>query len=127
MKTIREGSAFRTAWDALILAFIAAVFSIIPIFGTILSSIPSVGDALTQSFTLGFLVLLWIVVIHLIEANILNPKIIGTSARIHPVFVVLALVAGEYAYGLFGALLAVPVFSIFQTLFLYFRSKSYPE
>ncbi len=112
---------------AVTLAMIATVFSLVPIFGTIISSIPSVGIALTQSFSLGVLVLLWITIIHLIEANLLNPKIIGTSAKIHPVLVVFALVAGEYAYGLFGALLAVPVFSIFQTLFLYFRQKAYPE
>lgn len=112
---------------AVILALIATVFSLIPIFGTILSSIPSIAIAMTQSFTLALLVLLWIIIIHLIEANFLNPKIIGTSAHIHPVLVVFALVAGEYAYGLFGALLAVAVFSIFQTLFLYFRAKAYPE
>lgn len=112
---------------AIILALIATVFSLIPIFGTILSSIPSVGIGLTTSFTLGLLVLIWIIIIHLIEANILNPKIMGTAAHIHPVMVVFALVAGEYTYGLFGALLAVPVFSIFQTLFLYFREKAYPK
>lgn len=112
---------------AFILALIATVFSLIPIFGTILSSIPSVGIALTQSFGLGLAVLVWIIIIHLIEANLLNPKIIGTSAKIHPVMVVFALVAGEYAYGLFGALLAVAAFSIFQTLFLYFKSKAYGE
>ncbi len=112
---------------AVVLAVIAAVFSLIPIFGTILSTIPAVAIGLTQSFMIGFLALVWIVIIHLIEANILNPKIMGSSAHIHPVLVVFALVAGEYGYGLFGALLAVPVFSIFQTLFLYFRQKAYPE
>lgn len=112
---------------AFILALIATIFSLVPIFGTILSSIPSVGIALTQSFGLGLAVLIWIIIIHLIEANLLNPKIIGTSAKIHPVMVVFALVAGEYAYGLFGALLAVAAFSIFQTVFLYFKSKTYGE
>jgi len=110
---------------ASILALLAAVLSLIPIFGTIISSIPAVAIALTQSFGLGVAVLLWIIIIHLIEANILNPKIIGTSAKIHPVWVVFALVAGEHTYGLFGALLAVPIFSIFQTLFLYFRQRAY--
>jgi predicted PurR-regulated permease PerM len=112
---------------AVILAMIAAVFSLIPIFGTILSSIPSVGIALTQSFGLGLAVLIWIVIIHLVEANLLNPKIIGTAAEIHPVMVVFALVAGEHAYGLFGALLAVATYSIFQTLFVYFHRRAYKE
>jgi len=111
----------------IILALIAAIFSLVPIFGTILSSIPSTLIAATQSMTLALFVIIWIAVIHLIEANLLNPKIIGTTARIHPVLVVFALVAGEYSYGLFGALLAVPVFSMFQNIFLHFRSSAYPK
>ncbi len=59
------------------------------------------------------------------EGNILNPKIIGTAAKIHPVLVIFALIVGEHSYGLVGALLAVPVASIIQVLFLFFRSKAW--
>ena len=68
---------------------------------------------------------LWIIGIHFLEANFLNPKIIGTAAKIHPVLVIFALVLGEHSYGLVGALLAVPVASIVQVLFLYFRKKAW--
>ncbi|MFI5305738.1 MAG: AI-2E family transporter [Polyangiales bacterium] len=105
------------------LALLAAVMSIVPIFGSILSSIPAVLVALTQDFGLALLVLAWIVGIHQLEANVLNPKIMGDSARVHPVLVVFALLAGEQAAGLVGALLAVPVLSIIQTLFLYLRER----
>ena len=44
----------------------------------------------------------WIIGIHLVEANYLNPKIMGGSAKIHPVLVVFALIAGEHSYGLVG-------------------------
>jgi predicted PurR-regulated permease PerM len=54
---------------------------------------------------------------------VLNPKIMGDSARVHPVLVVFALLAGEHIAGLVGALLAVPVLSITQTLFLYLRER----
>ncbi len=63
---------------------------------------------LTQEFWTALWVLLWIVGIHQIEANLLNPKIIGVAAKIHPVLVVLALIIGEHFFGLWGALLAVP-------------------
>ena len=42
------------------------------------------GDAGVDVFR-GVVMVLWIVGIHLIEANVLNPKIIGTAAKIHPV------------------------------------------
>jgi predicted PurR-regulated permease PerM len=112
---------------ALLLAGIAAVMSLIPIFGSILSSIPIVAVALISSSTFdlrkGVLVLAWIILIHLIEANFLNPKIMGNAAKIHPVLVVFALIAGEHSYGLVGALFAVPVASMIQTIFVYYRKR----
>jgi predicted PurR-regulated permease PerM len=111
----------------LLLGGIAAVMSLIPIFGSVLSSIPIVAIALISSgnFDLaqGIKVLAWIIGIHLVEANFLNPKIMGDAAKIHPVLVVFALIAGEHSYGLVGALFAVPVASIIQTIFMYYRRR----
>ncbi|MCS6900568.1 MAG: AI-2E family transporter [Myxococcales bacterium] len=104
---------------------IAGAMSIIPIFGAILSSIPAVAIALTQSLGLALGVLAWIVTIHQIEANFLNPKIIGDAAKIHPVLVVFSLVVGEHLFHLPGALLAVPCLSLAQSLFLHFRDVIY--
>ena len=90
--------------------------SLIPIFGSILSSVPIVivalvsGDEGIDVFR-GVAMTLWIIGIHFIEANVLNPKIIGTAAKIHPVLVIFSLFLGEHSYGLVGALLAVPILS----------------
>ena len=115
---------------ALVLAVVAAVLSLIPIFGSILSTIPIVMAALVSSDTgvdvpRAVFILLWIVGIHFLEANFLNPKIIGSAAKIHPVLVIFSLILGEHSYGLVGALLAVPVASIVQVLFVYFRRKAW--
>lgn len=110
-----------------ILALVAGIMSLIPIFGAILSSVPAVAIGLTQDFWTGLWVLLWILGIHQLEANLLNPKIIGTAARIHPVLVVFSLVVGEHFFGLWGALLAVPTWSLLQSLFNHFRFIALPE
>jgi predicted PurR-regulated permease PerM len=110
-----------------IFAIVAGVMSLVPIFGSIFSSIPIVALALTQSFTIAVEVLIWIIGIHQVEANLLNPKIIGDQARIHPVLVVFSLLAGEHLFGVPGALLAVPVLSIAQSFFLHFRSITFGE
>ena len=107
---------------AFTLSLVAMVFSLIPIFGTILSTIPIMIMGFTVSFTTGILALAWILVIHFIEGNFLNPKIMGTASHIHPVLIVFALVTGEFIAGIAGALLAVPIFSILQTLFLFLKS-----
>jgi predicted PurR-regulated permease PerM len=110
-----------------ILAITAAIMSLVPIFGSILSTIPAVLIGLTQDFWTALWVLLWIVGIHQVEANLLNPKIIGVAAKIHPVLVVLALIIGEHFFGLWGALLAVPTMSLAQSIFNHFRFESMPE
>jgi predicted PurR-regulated permease PerM len=110
-----------------VMALIAGIMSIIPIFGSILSSIPAVLIGLTQSFFTAFWVLVWILLIHQVEANLLNPKIIGVAARLHPVLVVFVLIVGEHFFGLWGALLAVPTLSLTHSLFSHFRLESMPD
>lgn len=104
-----------------ILAILATVLSLIPIFGSIISSVPAVALGLTQSFGTGVFVLVWIIAIHQMEANFLNPKVMGDSAKIHPVLVIFSLLVGEHFFHATGALLAVPVMSIAQSLFVHFR------
>ena len=104
-----------------VLAILATVFSLIPIFGSIASAVPAVLLGLTQSVGTAVVVLLFIIGVHQIEANVLNPKIMGDSAKIHPVLVIFSLLVGEHFFQATGALLAVPTMSIAQSLFLHFR------
>ena len=116
----------------LILAFVAGLMSLIPIFGSILSTFPIVIAALVsanQGLDVFRAVAMtgWIIGIHFIEANFLNPKIIGTAAKIHPVLVIFALVLGERSFGLIGALFAVPVLSIVSVVFMFFYRKTWTQ
>ncbi|PRP91000.1 pheromone autoinducer 2 transporter [Enhygromyxa salina] len=116
---------------SLLLAMVAAVLSIIPVFGILISAIPLLGVALVSGdaglegleFGKSAGILGWIVGIHLLEANYLNQRVIGT-ADIHPVILIFALLAGWEVYGPIGAVLALPVASMIQTVFLYARKQS---
>lgn len=117
---------------SLILAMVAGMLSLVPIFGSILSSVPIVLVALVSKgegidVFRGVAMTLWIIGIHFIEANLLNPKIIGTAAKIHPVLVIFSLFLGEHSYGLVGALLAVPILSAVQVVFMYFYRKTWKD
>ncbi|WP_169788810.1 AI-2E family transporter [Vulgatibacter incomptus] len=109
---------------ALILATLATLLSFIPIFGTVISTVPIVLVALTQSFGTALGALGWVLGIHGLEAYLLNPRILGTSARIHPVVIAFALLAGERTFGFAGALFAVPVASILLAVFLHFKERA---
>jgi predicted PurR-regulated permease PerM len=109
---------------AFALAALATVLYVVPIFGTILSSIPIVLLATTAGgVPKGLLALGWILVIHALETYVFNPKIMGNAARIHPVLIVLALVIGERSAGLVGALLAAPMASVFVAVFRFLHRR----
>ncbi len=96
-------------------AFLAAIVffcSFIPVLGVVLSAVPIAMTALIQpagSPILAIQALAAILVIHLIEASILNPKILGDMLHLHPVVVLAVLAIGEHFFGVWGLLLAVPV------------------
>jgi predicted PurR-regulated permease PerM len=109
---------------AFALAALATVLYVVPIFGTILSSVPIVLLALGGGgIPRGLAALAWILGIHALETYVLNPKIMGTASRIHPVLIVLALVVGERTAGIVGALLAVPLMSVFVAVFRFLHRK----
>lgn len=106
------------------LSALATVLYLVPLFGTIISSIPIVLLGLSGGgLKLGFAALLWIIAIHALETYILNPKIMGDASKIHPVLIVLALVVGEHHFGIVGALLAVPVASVVASIFKFIQLK----
>ncbi len=102
-----------------VMALVAALFSLVPIFGSIASAVPAIAIALTQGVGTAAFVFAWILGIHQLEANVLNPKFMGYAAKIHPVLVIFSLLAGEHFFRVPGALLAVPTMSIAQSLFLH--------
>ncbi|HEX9049472.1 MAG TPA: AI-2E family transporter [Anaeromyxobacter sp.] len=109
---------------AFALSALATLLYVVPFFGTIISSVPIVLLALTAGGVgKGLLALGWILVIHALESYVLNPKIMGDATRIHPVLIVFALVIGERTAGIVGALLAVPVASVFVATFRFLHRK----
>ncbi len=97
---------------ALLLAVIAALFEIIPIFGPIISVVPAVLIALaTGTPTSAFLVMGLYLIIQQFENHLLYPLVVRKIVGISPIVVILALVIGAKLAGFLGALLAVPIAS----------------
>ena len=49
-----------------------------------------------------------------IDANIINPKIVGNSLEINPLLVILAVTIGGAYFGIIGMFLAVPVIAVLK-------------
>lgn len=112
---------------AITIGFIAGVFSLIPVFGAVISTVPAVLIALTQSPWTALAVVGVIIIIHLIEANFLNPKILGHTVELHPAIIVFAIIVGEHFFGAIGLLFGVPVAAILRSILRYFYLKYYAE
>ena len=93
-----------------LLAMIVFVCSYIPVLGMFLSTIPAAFLALRVGGVAHvFWLIVAILVIHAIEAYMLNPLIYGRHLRLHPLAVLVILVIAEHLVGVWGLLLGVPI------------------
>lgn len=92
------------------LSIIVFICSFIPIMGVFISSIPICLLALQQGGVhLTLLAILFIVLIHIIEAYVLSPKIYGHHLHMNPVLVLIVLTMAGKLFGMWGLILALPV------------------
>jgi predicted PurR-regulated permease PerM len=95
---------------ALLLASLAGIFELIPIFGPILSAVPAVLIALVdQGMTYGILVAGLYLIIQQFENHLLYPLVVRKIVGISPMVVILAIVIGGKLAGFLGVLLSVPI------------------
>lgn len=98
------------------IAFIAALFNLVPYLGPVIGAVPAVLLGLTVSPLTAVLAIVVFIVANQLEANLLSPMILSRSTNLHPVTVLLAIMTGLSLYGLVGALVAVPIVALFKVL-----------
>ncbi|MGI8905879.1 MAG: AI-2E family transporter [Candidatus Sumerlaeaceae bacterium] len=93
-----------------LLAIVVFFFSFIPVLGVFISTTPAVLIAINVGgYALGIKVIGFVILVHLIEAYVLNPLIYGQHLKLNPVLVLIILYVGHHFFGLWGMLLGVPV------------------
>lgn len=98
----------------LVIGIIAGLISFVPFVGAIVGLLASVGMALVQYSEWGPIALVAGVFAagQILEGNILTPKLVGERIRLHPVWIIFALLAGGAVAGFVGVLIAVPVAAV---------------
>ncbi|MBI4121052.1 MAG: AI-2E family transporter [Parcubacteria group bacterium] len=94
---------------ALLLAVLAAVFELIPLFGPILAAIPAVILAFLEGVPLGLMAVGLYVIIQQFENHLIYPLVVRKVVGVSPILVIVALVVGGELAGFLGLILAVPV------------------
>jgi len=103
---------------ALLLGVLAFVLEFIPVLGTLASGAICVLLALTKGWVFAVIVLVYFVVVHVIEGDVVGPRVVGKTIGLHPVVSLAALIAGAELFGIAGALLASPIAGVLQALLI---------
>jgi putative heme transporter len=107
------------------LAVFIFLFAFIPLVGAVVSGALAVVVALvTQGVFTAVMALLVVLAVQQIEGHILQPFILGRAVRVHPLAVVLSVAAGGMVAGIGGAVVAVPLVAVTNTVVGYLRSYS---
>jgi predicted PurR-regulated permease PerM len=107
------------------LAVFIFLFSFIPLVGAVASGALAVVVALvTQGVFTAVMTLIVVLAVQQIEGHILQPFILGRAVRVHPLAVVLSVAAGGMVAGIGGAVVAVPLVAVTNTVVGYLRAYS---
>ena len=101
---------------ALTLAFVAALFNIVPYLGPIISSVPAVLLGLTISPWIAVATLAVILLANQLEAHVFAPMILGKTTNLHPVTVIISILIGVALFGILGAFIAIPVVALVKVI-----------
>ncbi|GAA3276935.1 AI-2E family transporter [Dactylosporangium vinaceum] len=102
-------------YAGLIAAFVA-IADLIPLVGATLGAVVAVGAAFLHSTTAGIVVLVFFVVYQQVENHLLQPIILARTVALNPLAVLVAILVAVELAGILGALLAIPVAGMIQTI-----------
>lgn len=98
---------------AILLGVLIGIANLIPYFGAIIGvGITILITILTGGFGKAIWVAIIIIILQQIDANIINPKIVGNSLKISPLLVIFAVTIGGAYFGILGMFIAVPVCTV---------------
>lgn len=98
--------------NPLLLAVIAGLFELIPVFGPILAAIPAVLIGLTIDPTVALLVIGLYVIVQQFENYLIQPMVVQKVVGISPLIAIIALIVGAQLAGLLGIILSIPIAAI---------------
>ena len=102
------------------IGMIAGLLTIIPYLGSIIGLTPALIIGFVTNPTLALHVFLVFVIEQLIESRVLQPLILGSSLKMHPVTILIIFLAAGKMFGLVGLLIAVPVYAVVKVFITHF-------
>jgi len=108
---------------AFVIGILAAIFELVPMIGPVIVGAVAFFIAISESFTLGIYALVFFMIIQQLENHIFIPIVMGRAMRVHPLMVILSILAGGQIAGFVGVLLAVPIAVLTEEVVTYVGEK----
>jgi predicted PurR-regulated permease PerM len=93
---------------AILLGVLAAVLEFIPLIGPLVLGVVAVGVAMVHNPMLAVWTALFLTVVRVVEDYVIYPRLIGRDIHLHPLAVILAVLAGAEMGGIAGIFVAIP-------------------
>lgn len=102
---------------------LAGVANMVPVVGGIVAVVMIAGISLLM-VGLGKTAIILVVygAIQVVTDRVLAPQMMGESARLHPVAVIIALLVGAEFFGMIGVFMAVPVLAALRVAWIHYRA-----
>jgi len=102
--------------NAAVLVLFASFFFMIPIVGSIIAIVPSLLLALSEGPEMAVKVIIVLTIVLTLEGNVISPQIMAQRLHIHPLVLLLFLLASGSLYGILGLFLATPIYALVRVL-----------
>lgn len=113
---------------AVMLGLFIGIFNMIPYFGAIIAVVVSIFiTILTGGISKAIEMAIFVIILQQIDANIINPKIVGESLKMSPLLVIFSVTVGGAYFGILGMFLAVPVAAVIKLLLCDFIEYNYQK
>jgi predicted PurR-regulated permease PerM len=87
---------------------VAGLLEFIPLIGPLIAACIAIALAMTVSFKSAMIVALFLIVLRIAQDYVIYPRIVGHGIDMHPLLVIIAILAGYEIAGLVGIFLAIP-------------------
>ncbi len=115
--------------NALPLGIIAGLGHLVPYFGPIIGGIPAIIISIIQYGDLSHVpyIFLLMLIVYALDNGLVQPYVFSKSVDMHPVVIILLIIAGSQLFGVLGMLLAIPTATVIKTASteIYFAFKNY--
>src|SRR5699024_1527023 len=98
------------------LAVLAGLLNIIPYLGSFIAIIPALIVGLITSPIMLIKVIIVMVVEQTIEGRFISPQVLGNSMQIHPVTILMVLLASGKLFGVVGVVIGIPTFAVLKVI-----------